>query len=79
MLLKWEYKLAPVTLKVQLERFIAHEEGRTPLIDSIQDALNILGEDGLELIVVETLRFSSGYQTYAYLKRPKREPTRAGK
>jgi len=79
MLLKWEYKLAPVTLKVQLERFIAHQEGRKPLIDSIEDALNILGEDGWELVAVETVKLGNRHETYAYLKRPKRESTRVEK
>lgn len=48
--MKWEYKVVPVTSKVHLERYIAYKEGRKPIIDSIQDVMNLLGEVGWELV-----------------------------
>lgn len=67
--LKWEYKVVPVTMKVQIERYVAYKAGQKPIIDSIQDVLNILGEDGWELVCTDLYRGN----VVAYFKRQKNE------
>ena len=66
---KWEYKVLPLKTRVHADRLIT--EGK-PVIESIQDELNILGKDGWELVSVQNIRLEDGRLfTVAYLKRRK--------
>jgi hypothetical protein len=66
---KWEYKVIPLKTRVHLDSFTAE---RKPVIESVQDELNVLGEDGWELVGVQNIRLEDGRLfTVAYLKRQK--------
>jgi len=68
-LVKWEYKVIPIKTRVHLDHFAT--EGK-PVIESVQDDLNVLGEDGWELVSVQNIRLEDGRLfTVAYLKRQK--------
>jgi len=59
----------PVKTRVHVDRFTAE---RKPVIESIQDELNVLGKDGWELVSVQNIRLEDGRLfTVAYLKRQK--------
>lgn len=46
---------------------------RKPVIESVQDELNVLGKDGWELVSVQNIRLEDGRLfTVAYLKRQKK-------
>jgi hypothetical protein len=69
-LVKWEYKVIPIKTRVHLDR--STTEGK-PIIESVQDELNVLGEDGWELVSVQNIRLEDGRLfTVGYLKRQKR-------
>ena len=72
---KWEYKVVPVTLEVHAARIKAWREGKRPEIDSVEQALNKYGEEGWELVTVQTLHWEfrglEHEQTIAYFKRKK--------
>ena len=69
-MLKWEYMVIPIKTRVHLDRFTTE---RKPVIESVQDELNVLGEDGWELVSVQNIRLEDGRLfTVAYLKRQKR-------
>jgi hypothetical protein len=45
---------------------------RKPVIEGVQDELNVLGEDGWDLVSVQNIRLEDGRLfTVAYLKRQK--------
>ena len=45
---------------------------KKPVIESVQDELNVLGKDGWELVSVQNIRLEDGRLfTVAYLKRQK--------
>jgi len=45
---------------------------KKPVIENVQDKLNVLGEDGWELVSVQNIRLEDGRLfTVAYLKRQK--------
>ncbi len=65
--MKWEYKVLPLKTKVRVDRFAREKK---PTIESIQDELNALGEDGWGLVSVQNIRLEDGRLfTVAYLKR----------
>jgi len=69
-LVKWEYKVLPLKTRLHLDSFTAE---RKPVIESVQDELNVLGEDGWELVNVQNIRLEDGRLfTVVYLKRQKR-------
>ena len=66
-MVKWEYKVLPLKTKVRVDHFAT--EGK-PVMESIQDELNILGKDGWDLVSVQNIRLEDGKLfTVAYLKR----------
>jgi len=68
-LVKWEYKVIPLKTRVHLDSFT---EERKPIIENVQDELNVLGEDGWDLVSVQNIRLEDGRLfTVAYLKRQK--------
>jgi len=59
----------PVKTRVHVDRFTTE---RKPIIESVQDELNVLGKDGWELVSVQNIRLEDGRLfTVAYLKRQK--------
>jgi len=68
-LVKWEYKVISLKTKVHSDSSTAE---RKPIIEGVQDELNVLGEDGWELVSVQNIRLEDGRLfTVAYLKRQK--------
>jgi len=68
-LVKWEYKVIPIKTRVHLDHLTTEAK---PVIESVQDELNVLGEDGWELVSVQNIRLEDGRLfTVAYLKRQK--------
>lgn len=68
-MVKWEYKVIPIKTRVHLDRLTTEAK---PIIESVQDDLNVLGEDGWELVSVQNIRLEDGRLfTVAYLKRQK--------
>jgi len=68
-LVKWEYKVLPLKTKVRVDHFVT--DGK-PVMESIQNELNILGKDGWELVSVQNIRLEDGRLfTVAYLRRQK--------
>jgi hypothetical protein len=64
---KWEYKVLPLKTRVHADRLVT--DGK-PVIESIQNELNVLGKDGWELVSVQNIRLEDGRLfTVAYLKR----------
>ncbi len=67
--MEWEYKVFPVKTHVHSDRFAID---RKPVIESVQNELNVLGKDGWELVSVQNIRLEDGRLfTVAYLKRQK--------
>jgi len=56
-LVKFEYKVFLVKTKVRVDRLIA--EGK-PVIESIENELNTLGENGWELTSIQSIRLEDG-------------------
>jgi len=68
-LVKWEYKVLPLQTRVHVDRLTTEKK---PVIESIQDELDVLGKDGWELVSVQNIRLEDGRLfTVAYLKRQK--------
>jgi len=68
-LVKWEYKVLPLKTRVHVDRFT---EERKPVIEGVQDELDVLGKDGWELVSVQNIRLEDGRLfTVVYLKRQK--------
>jgi len=67
---KWEYKVVPVSLRVNVEKIKAYNEDRSPEINSIVDVLNKEGEEGWELVAIHTIPIIGEFVSIiAYLKR----------
>jgi hypothetical protein len=65
-LLKWEYKVVPIKTRIRIDHF----EGTKPVMDDVQNDLNILGKEGWELVTVQDISLQDGRMfTVAYLKR----------
>ena len=56
-MVKFEYKVFLVKTKVRVDRLIA--EGK-PVIESIENELNTLGENGWELTSIQSIRLEDG-------------------
>ena len=69
--MKWEYKLVTASFDMWTELIIARMEKRKPDVDSVQDVLNEWGEEGWELVNVQTIEIDDEESVYAYFKRPK--------
>ena len=69
--MKWEYKLVTATHDMWTELVKARMENRKPEIDSVQDVLNTWGEEGWELVNIQTIEIDDEDSIYAYFKRPK--------
>jgi len=68
-LVKWEYKVLPLKTRVHADRLTTE---RKPVIEGVQDELDVLGKDGWELVGVQNIRLEDGRLfTVAYLKRQK--------
>lgn len=66
-LAKWEYKVMPIKTQVHSDHFQA--DGK-PVMDTVQSELNILGNEGWELVTVQDINLPDGRMfTVAYLKR----------
>ena len=61
--------MLPLKTRVHVDRFT---EERKPVIEGVQDELDVLGKDGWELVSVQNIRLEDGRLfTVAYLKRQK--------
>ena len=61
--------MLPLKTRVHVDRFTTE---RKPVIEGIQDELDVLGKNGWELVSVQNVRLEDGRLfTVAYLKRPK--------
>ena len=61
--------MIPLKTKIRSDSSTAE---RKPVIDGVQDELNVLGEDGWEMVSVQNIRLEDGRLfTVAYLKRQK--------
>jgi len=59
----------PLKTRVHVDRFT---EERKPVIEGVQDELDVLGKDGWELVSVQNIRLEDGRLfTVVYLKRQK--------
>jgi hypothetical protein len=66
-LVKWEYKVIPIKTQVHSDHSQAE---RRPVMDDVQNDLNVLGNEGWELVGVQDIRLPDGRMfTVAYLKR----------
>jgi hypothetical protein len=69
-LTKWEYMVVPIKTRVHSDHF---EESSKPVMDNVQNDLNILGKEGWELVSIQDISLQDGRRfTVAYLKRQKR-------
>jgi hypothetical protein len=69
-LIKWEYKVVLIKTQIHSDHFQAD---RKPVIEDVQNDLNVLGNEGWELVGVQDIRLPDGRMfTVAYLKRQKR-------
>jgi hypothetical protein len=68
-LVNWEYTVRALRTKIHVTR---HDSVRTAVLQDVQSELNILGEEGWELVSVQNVRLETGSLfTVAYLKRQK--------
>lgn len=69
-LVKWEYKVVLIKTQIHSDHFQAD---RKPVIEDVQNDLNVLGNEGWELVGVQDISLPDGRMfTVAYLKRQKR-------
>jgi hypothetical protein len=68
-LAKWEYRVIPIKTRIHSNHFVG---GSKPVIEDVQNDLNILGNEGWELVSVQDISLQDGRRfTVAYLKRQK--------
>jgi hypothetical protein len=66
-LARWKYKVVPIKTRIRSVHF---EEGGKPVMDDVQNDLNVLGKEGWELVTVQDISLQDGRMfTVAYLKR----------
>jgi len=66
-LVKWEYKVIPIKTQIHSDHF--HVDNK-PVIDNVQHDLNVLGDEGWELVGIQDITLADGRMfTVAYLKR----------
>jgi hypothetical protein len=69
-LIEWEYKVIPIKTQIHSDHFQADSK---PIIDNVQNDLNVLGHEGWELVSIQDINLPDGRMfTVAYLKRKKR-------
>ena len=67
--MNWEYKVIPVKTRIHSSRLSG---GNKPVMEDLQNDLNILGKKGWELVSVQDVSLTDGRRfTVAYLKRLK--------
>jgi len=65
----WEYTVIPIKTRIHSTRL---EGGSKPVMEDVQNDLNILGKKGWELVSVQDVTLPDGRRfTVAYLKRQK--------
>jgi hypothetical protein len=68
-LIEWEYKVVPIKTRIHSNHFTG---GKKPVMEDVQEDLNILGKEGWELVSVQDISLQDGRRfTVAYLKRQK--------
>ncbi len=68
-LTKWEYKVVPIKTRIHSDHF---EGSNKPVMEDVQNYLDILGKEGWELVSVQDISLQDGRRfTVAYLKRQK--------
>ena len=66
---KWEYTVLAMKTKISVNR---HQREKNPTIQNVQHEMNVLGEEGWDLVGVQNIRLETGMLfTVAYLKRKK--------
>ena len=66
-MVKWEYKVIPIKTQIHSDHF--HVDNK-PVIDNVQHDLNVLGDEGWELVGIQDITLADGRMfTVAYLKR----------
>ena len=66
---KWEYTVIALKTKISVNR---HQRDKNPIIQNVQHEMNVLGEEGWDLVSVQNIRLETGMLfTVAYLKRKK--------
>jgi Domain of unknown function (DUF4177) len=69
MLVKWEYKVIPIKTQIHSDHSQAEKK---PVMEDVQNDLNVLGNEGWELVSVQDIRLPDGRMfTVAYLKKQK--------
>jgi hypothetical protein len=64
---KWEYRVIPIKTRIHSGGL---EGGSKPVMDDVQNDLDILGDEGWELVCVQDITLQDGRMfTVAYLKR----------
>jgi len=72
-LVKWEYNVILIKTQIHSDHFHADSK---PVIEDVQNDLNVLGNEGWELVSIQDIHMSDGRMfTVAYLKRQKHQPT----
>jgi len=68
-MVSWEYKVIPVKTRIHSNSLSG---GNKPVMEDVQKDLNILGNEGWELVSVQDVSLPDGRRfTVAYLKRQK--------
>ena len=66
---KWEYTVIALKTKISVNR---RQRDKNPTIQNVQHEMNVLGEEGWDLVGVQNIRLETGMLfTVAYLKRKK--------
>ena len=66
---KWEYTVIVLKTKISVNR---RQREKNPTIQNVQHEMNVLGEEGWNLVGVQNIRLETGMLfTVAYLKRKK--------
>ena len=66
---KWEYTVIALKTKISVNR---RQREKNPTIQNVQHEMNVLGEEGWDLVGVQNIRLETGMLfTVAYLKRKK--------
>ena len=66
---KWEYTVIALKTKISVNR---RQREKNPTIQNVQHEMNVLGEEGWDLVSVQNIRLETGMLfTVAYLKRKK--------
>ena len=73
-LAKWEYKVILIKTQIHSDPFQADSK---PIIENVQNDLDVLGDEGWELVSIQDIHLPDGRMfTVAYLKRQKKPASR---